>query len=203
MIALLAVAALAGCGGDDRSAGGQARTIQLGTGMMGYATARAPARTIEGAREQADRFGASLGLHAGEVMEFTNGYYVELRDDRNANATELLVDPYTGAVWIEYGPAMMWNTRYGMPAENRMQGGEGIMGAGMGWGMMGSRFRGDPTWTPYGTGIGNVSAAEAEQMAERWLERNDSGLHAGKAEAFPGYYTLHTERGGRWLECSR
>ena len=41
-----------------------------------------------------------------------------------------------------------------------------------------------------------VSAGEAEQMAERWLERNDSGLHAGKAEAFPGSYTLHTERGG-------
>ena len=196
-IAVVTVAALAGCGGEDRSASGQAGMMQLGPGMMGYTTASAPVRTIEGAREQADRFGVRLGLHAGEVMEFTNGYYLELRDDRNANATELLVDPNTGAVWIEYGPAMMWNTRYGMPAGNRMQGRDGMMGAGMGWGMMGSRFRGDPTWTPYRTGIGNVSAGEAEQIAERWLERNDSGLQAGEAEAFPGYYTLHTEREGK------
>jgi hypothetical protein len=31
-------------------------------------------------------------------------------------ATEVLIDPASGAVSVEYGPAMMWNTRYGMHA---------------------------------------------------------------------------------------
>jgi hypothetical protein len=60
----------------------------------------------------ADRLGG--GLRAGEVMEFANGYYSELLTAAGAGATEVLIDPATGAVTIEYGPAMMWNTRYGM-----------------------------------------------------------------------------------------
>jgi hypothetical protein len=200
-IALFTVAILAGCGGDNqpvngRAAMGTAGMTQLGPGMMGYEAAGRPVRTLEAAREQAGRFGARLGLHAGEVMEFTNGYYAELRDDRGANATEVLVDSSTGTVWIEYGPAMMWNTRYGMPAGYRMQNGGGMMGGGMGWGM-GNRLHGDPTWTPYGQGVANVSVGEAERIAERWLKQNRIGLQAGEAEAFPGYYTLHTEHDGK------
>jgi hypothetical protein len=80
-------------------------------------------------------------------------------------ATEVLIDPRSGAVWIEYGPAMMWNTRYGMMGSSSLRHGQRMMGAmsmmgsgGMmgasgasgGWGMMGGRFRGDPTWTPFG-----------------------------------------------------
>ncbi len=197
-IALFMLAIVSGCGGDDdQAANGRAAMMQFGPGMMGYTPTGTPVRTLEGARRQANQFGARLGLRAGEVMEFTNGYYAELRDDRDANATEVLVDPSTGAVWIEYGPAMMWNTRYGMPAGYRMQGEGGMMGDGMGWGMMGGRsLRGDPTWTPYGKGVGKVSAGEAERIAARWLGRNVNGLEPGEAEAFPGYYTLHTERGG-------
>jgi hypothetical protein len=194
VVVLFVSAVVAGCGGDDQPANVRAGMMQLGPGMMGYATSGTPVRTLEGARERADQFGARLGLHTGEVMEFANGYYVELRDDDSANGTEVLVDPSTGAVWIEYGPAMMWNTRYGMPAGYRMQSDDGMMGGGTGWGM-GNRLHGDPTWTPYGEGAANVSADEAERIAEGWLARNGAGLQAGEAEAFPGYYTLHSERG--------
>ena len=104
-------------------------------------------------------------------------------------ATEVLVNPATGAVWLEYGPAMMWNTRYGMMTRT---GGAGSMMGGAG--MMGGSS--DPTWAPSDART-RVSAARAQRLAERRLAAERTGLTAGKPEAFPGYYTLHTLRGGR------
>jgi hypothetical protein len=49
-------------------------------------------------------------------MQFSNGFYAELRTADGRGATEVLVDPAGGGVAIEYGPAMMWNTSYGMHA---------------------------------------------------------------------------------------
>ncbi|MGB4892616.1 MAG: hypothetical protein WBP09_13215, partial [Propionicimonas sp.] len=49
------------------------------------------------------------GLHPGEVMQFSENFYVELKDAAGAATTEVLVDPTGGAVTTEYGPAMMWN----------------------------------------------------------------------------------------------
>jgi hypothetical protein len=42
-----------------------------------------------------------------------------------------------------------------------------------------------------------VSPAEAVTAAQRWLDEQRPGLTAGEAEQFPGYYTLHTLRGGK------
>ena len=56
----------------------------------------------------------AAGLHPGEVMWFDNGFYVELKDSAGKPATEVIVDPRTGTVSTEPGPAMMWNTRFGM-----------------------------------------------------------------------------------------
>ena len=47
-------------------------------------------------------------------MWFDNGFYVELKDGAGKPATEVIVDPRTGSVSTEPGPAMMWNTRFGM-----------------------------------------------------------------------------------------
>jgi hypothetical protein len=49
-------------------------------------------------------------------------------------------------------------------------------------------------------GYGNVNAitaSEARQIAEDWLTDRDQGLTADTAEAFPGYYTLHTLQEGQ------
>ena len=43
-------------------------------------------------------------------MQFSENFYVELKDTSGASAAEVLVDPATGAVFTEYGPAMMWTT---------------------------------------------------------------------------------------------
>ncbi|MFD2420342.1 hypothetical protein [Amycolatopsis pigmentata] len=78
-----------------------------------------PVRTMPEAAAAAQRFAAAQGLHVGEVMQFSNGYYVELLDPSGHGATEVLVDPQSGDVRVEEGPAMMWNTRYGMMPANQ------------------------------------------------------------------------------------
>jgi hypothetical protein len=163
--------------------------------MMGYSTAGSgePVRDLPGAKRQAERFAERLDLRVGEVMRFDNHYYAELTDEDGRAATEVLVDPGTGTVMLEPGPAMMWNTRYGMMSGmGMMVGPGGMMGAG---GMMG-----DPSWTPAqarGASAGEVTAAEARTIAERWLRDAEAGLSAGEPESFPGYFTLHAMRSGR------
>jgi len=123
--------------------------------------------SMSSARQRAAEAGSALGLHPGEVIWFDNGFYDELKDITGAAATEVMVDLVTGAVTTEPGPAMMWNTRYGMSravAET-----------------------GDPA----------VSAEQAQQIADRWLADNAPGRIASTADAYPGYYTLETASRGQ------
>jgi len=192
---------------------------RYGSGMMGYSSSAAsePVRDLAGSKRQAQRFADELGLRVGEVMRFTNNYYAELREKNGRLATEVLVEPASGAVYLEYGPAMMWNTRYGMMSDFRARGSNGMMGGGMmgsgmmngsgggmmdsgmmggsGGGMMGGGYA-DPTWTPGATET-EVSPAKAQQIAQRWLAGQGSDLAAGEPDAFPGYYTLHVLREGK------
>lgn len=137
--------------------------------MMGSGAGRSgagPVDDLDGARRAADRFAQARGLSVGEVMEFENGFYAELADPAGQLATEVLIDPGTGAVQLEFGPAMMWNTGYGVHP---------------------GRTSGLPTIEP----------EEAQRIAAEWLADNRPGEQAGEPDAFPGYYTLHTEEGGR------
>ncbi|HEX5997606.1 MAG TPA: hypothetical protein VFY84_20910 [Jiangellales bacterium] len=47
------------------------------------------------------------------------------------------------------------------------------------------------------TGTARVSATEATTIVQRWLDQQGTGLAAGEADEFPGYYTLHTLRDGK------
>ncbi len=176
-----------------------------GRGMAWYVDGSGrPVSDIAAARAQAQRFADRLGLRAGEVMQFTSNYYVLLDDARGTPATEVLVDPRTGAVTLEYGPAMMWNTDYGMMRGGGREGmtGGGMMGGGQAGaatvqgGMMG-RYGGSPDWTPPdGSVRGPLGAAEAQRIANRWLAERHSGLTAAQPDALPGYLTFHTLRRG-------
>ena len=129
-------------------------------------------------------------------MRFESNYYAELVGQNGDKATEVLVNPATGAVFLEYGPAMMWNTRYGMMSRSAGSGGMMMGGGSESGGMMGGRYRGDPTWAPSPeTTRPSVSAEEAKAVAARWLAREESKLSVGTADAFPGYYTLHVLEG--------
>jgi hypothetical protein len=176
--------------------GDHGRMMQFGPGMMGYATDSGdPVGNRDEARARAQDFADRLDLRVGEVMQFQNNYYTELLERDGDRATEVLVNPTTGAVWIEYGPAMMWNTRYGMMVDTRWRG-HGMMG---GRGMMDGATMGQGTSPTGGTPPpeardGTVSAAEAVRIADRWLAGAQPGSRAGEAEAFPGYFTLHALR---------
>jgi len=190
----LSVVAAGGCGGSDSA--DRFQMMQFGPGMMGYGPVGAgePVEDLASAKEQARRFADQLGLEVGEVMRFGRNYYAELEGEGGRLATEVLVDPRTGSVWFEYGPAMMWNTEWGM------MGGAGAIGGGMmmGGGMMGGGPFGDPSWGPTQglAGEPTVSAQGAEQIAAEWLSSQGSDMSAGEAEPFPGYYTLHVLRDG-------
>jgi hypothetical protein len=149
--------------------GGRGPTVMGTGGMMGAGMGGAvvagtgPVDGLDDAEAAAARFADRWGLTVGEVMQFDNGFYAELADPSGVLATEVLVDPGTGSVQVEFGPAMMWNTAYEM-----------------------HRTR---------TGVAVVSGEQAKAIADRWLEANRTGEHVGDAEAFPGYYTMHTLRG--------
>lgn len=136
--------------------------------MMGVAEpGTGPVRDLDDAERTARRFADGWGLRVGEVMQFDNGFYAELVDPSGSGATEVLIDPATGSVRLEFGPAMMWNARYGMMRPGARTGGD------------------------------RIGPAEARRIAEKWLRTNAPGLSADEAEAFPGYYTLHTMSGDR------
>lgn len=183
-----------------------------GYAMMGVSGQRAawyldgsgPVTDIAGARARAQRFADRLGLKTGEVLQFSENFYVRLDDGNGKPATEVLVDPRSGDVTIEYGAAMMWNTRYGAmrgAASGMMNGAAGSMMGGTGAGMMGTGA-GNGMMGRYGatssaTGIGRVDADGARAAADRWLAAHADGARAGAADAFPGYFTMETQRDGK------
>lgn len=116
-------------------------------------------------------FPSGGSLEVAEIMQFQYNYYVQIQEKNGgALAFELLVDPYSGRVTPEPGPNMMWNTRFGhMAAYN------------------------DASIAPV-----TVTPAQAVKIAADYLKQNaGNGVSAGKAEKFPGYYTLHVLEGGK------
>lgn len=93
-----------------------------GYGMMGYGYSGigygdTNSITIEEAKKSVEQYLASTGnpdLAVSEVMEFGNNFYAGVKEkSTGTHAFELLVNKYTGAVFPEMGPNMMWNTKYG------------------------------------------------------------------------------------------
>ena len=139
-----------------------------GAGMMGMVWRQGDGvavSSIAAARVRAMTASAPAGLRPGEVMRFDNGFYVELKDSVGKPATEVIVDPRTGAVSTEPGPAMMWNTRFGM----HTRGGE----------------------------AGTVDATKARDIASSWLAANQAGTTIASIDAYPGYFTIDLQRGGK------
>jgi hypothetical protein len=146
-------------------------------GMMGGPVA--PSATpigIERAAANARSSIADLGdpnLQLSEVMEFSANYYAQaIERTTGTHAFELLVDKYTGAVFPEMGPNMLWNAKYGM---------------------MGGMMR----WRGFGAGSAaemTIGSAQAQQNAREYLRTQGLTLDVGEPDVFYGYYTLHTLR---------
>jgi hypothetical protein len=74
----------------------------------------------------------------------------------------------------EPGPDMMWNAKYSMM-------GGGMMG---GFGVDGSRPM-------------TVTTQQAQDVAQRWLDTNQTGTSANAPDSFYGFYTVDFQRAGR------
>jgi hypothetical protein len=165
----------------------------MGPGMMGgWGSQGRPApgdgapltldQAVESARQYLEAYGnpdpslrSGQALVLTEVMEFSENFYAEVEEkSTGVHAFELLIDRYTGAVYPEPGPNMMWNTRYGHMG--------GMMG---GWG----RQR---------PGTMSVTPEQALDIAQSWLDQNLPGTTAAEqADAFYGYYTIHVLKEGQ------
>jgi len=167
-----------------------------GAGMMGGQPGGAlntgDPLSIDEASQAVDAYLSRWGysdLEVGEVMIFTNQAYAEVEDPASGRgAFEVLVDPVTKAVFLEYGPAMMWNTEYGMMGGRST----GVYGGMMG-GMMGDRGYAQP-----GPSFeASVTPQEAAEIAQEYLDAYLPGYRADETvDEFPGYFTLHTLQAG-------
>jgi hypothetical protein len=103
-----------GSQGQEPYAGMMGRSMMGSMGMVWLPGDGVAVSSMPAARARAASAAKAAGLHPGEVMWFDNGFYVELKNSAGKPATEVIVDPRTGTVSTEPGPAMMWNTRFGM-----------------------------------------------------------------------------------------
>ena len=73
---------------------------------------------INNAATIAQNYVASIGnpdLVVKQVEEYSANFYVQVNEKSTGNgAFELLINKYTGSIYPEMGPNMMWNTKYGM-----------------------------------------------------------------------------------------
>ena len=131
-----------------------------------------PMASLDDAKAAFQRYVDATGdknLALDEVMQFQLNFYAIVKDtSTGTGAFELLADPRTGYVSREPGPDMMWNTQYGMMAG----------------------YWGQPAGQP------SVSADQARQIAQQWLDANQPGSGTEAPDAFPGYYTLHITKDG-------
>jgi len=145
----------------------------MGPGMMGgqwwqYDGSRI---NLDNALNAVQNYLAQRGdanLQIDEIMEFEYNFYVEVKEkDTGIGAFEVLVDPYNSAIYPEPGPNVMWNTKYGTMS-------------GMMWGL------------PSPTSPMTVSAAQAQSLAQAFLDNSQSGSTVGGPSRFYGYYTFDT-----------
>ncbi len=113
-------------------------------------------------------------LAVKHIEEYTGNFYVQVGEKSTGNgAFELLITKYTGSIYPEMGPNMMWNTKYGM----------------MRSGILGGIF-GTPTATT------TVTATQATANAQQYLSSYLPGATTGDVTAFFGYYTIEVLSNG-------
>ncbi len=159
--------------GSNQSSQGQLYTgcWQMGPEMMGSVYG-SPSNTgnrisIDAAVTLSKQYVAKCGsnLSVSEIMEFSNNFYVVVKETKtDRGAFELLVDPYTGAVYPEPGPNMMWNYKYSPMNQ-----------------MMGYYQGGDNT----------ISLDQAAQYGQKYLDTNITGAKLeSDGISYYGHYTF-------------
>jgi hypothetical protein len=134
-----------------------------------------PVFNIDRALAISEKYLASLNnpdLSIAEVMEFEQNFYVIYYEKYTGiGAFEMLINKITGRIFPEYGPNMMWNTKYGHG------------------GMM--RPRNQPSSYTM-----TITDEKAKTIAQEFLNLYYRGTIAEDPHPFYGYYTLHVEKDG-------
>ncbi|GIW26249.1 peptidase M4 [Meiothermus sp.] len=140
----------------------------MGMGMMSVYPAQAQPIPKAEARARLEAFAKRFSPEARlkDFMSFSENYYAQVVDAKGNGLVEILADRYTGNVYLEPGPNMMWNTRLGM-----------------GYGMMGMMQGQPPTAVRY-------DKAAAQKLAEQFLKGYLPGARVMEGQAFGGYYTF-------------
>jgi len=154
---------------------------RIGWGDSAYSTApyiyTGAQLNITTAKTIAQNYVASLGnpdLTVKQVEEYSANFYVQVNEKSTGNgAFELLINKYTGSIYPEMGPNMIWNTKYGM----------------MRSGILGGIF-GPPTTTM------TVTKTQATANAQQYLNSYIPGATTGDVTTFYGYYTIEVLNGG-------
>ncbi len=108
-------------------------------------------------------------LRLDEILQFAQNFYAEVKENSTGTgAYELLADRRTGHVFPEFGPNMMWNTKYGHMA---------------GWLQ--------PETSPA------LTTDQAQAAAQQWLDANQPGSTTEAPDAYYGYFTIHILRDGK------
>src|SRR4030043_1901838 len=121
-------------------------------------------------KSAAEKYLNDIGLQnvkIGEIMEFSNNFYIEtVEKDTGFGAVELLVDKTSGAIFPEYGPNMMWNQKYGMHS-----------------GFAGNQYKNNMT----------IDEEKAIELANSYLVKISQNEFAGdEGQKFYGYFTIDT-----------
>lgn len=168
-----------GRGGSGNGGWGMRPGMMGGYGAQGgaYSGSSTPI-TLDQAVRAAEQYLAAYGnpdLALTEVMEFSDNFYAEIMEQSTGiHAFEVLIDRYTGTVYPEPGPNMIWNTRYGHMG--RMMGG----------------------WGRQQAGSISVTPEQARDIAQQWLDQYLQGISAAaESDVFYGYYTIHTIKDGQ------
>jgi len=120
------------------------------------------------------------------IFEDSEYYFSIIEEDTNRGAIELLVNQYTGNVFPEFGPNMMWNLKYGNHNGNMMSG-RGMMSGGS---MM------DYNSINYSE-FNDIDSEEAYNYGEKYLVKYSENFDlADEFHEFYGYYTFHVEENG-------
>ena len=157
------------------------------TSLNGYAgsTNNGTALTIDAAVSIAQNYLASLSnndLAIEEVEEYTQNFYVLFKEKSTGiGAFEMLIDKFTGSIYPEMGPNMMWNTKYGSTSTA---------------GMMGGMMSGYAPYTGTPTTTMTVTATQATTNAQQFLNSYLSGATTEGVTTFHGYYTIEVLNSG-------
>ena len=131
-----------------------------------------------------DNYETELVISDIFTFEDSDYYFSILEKESAMGAMELLVNPYSSAVYPEYGPNMMWNLKYGMHSNGGRMSGRGMMGS--------SRYNENP----YQDDVedNKLSHEEAFEYGAKYLQEYKKNLAlADEYHEFYGYYTFHVK----------